>query len=188
MRLAASFGTGARTIYRDGKLAEAVEKLDPTVAKAVVNEDVKASRAAVAQLSRKSPAEQKEIVAKVQSGEAKTVQEAMKELDRPPEPEDLWLEALQEPYLLAIQAIQSASRHVKAVADLEKDGAHLAHLGTWSHIKGNLGEAVTHIKANKPAAGCPKCADYETRGDGCKACYGCGFISAVVHQGLTAKV
>ena len=78
MRLAASFGTGTRTINRDGKLAEAVAKLEPHVAKAVVNEDVKASRAAVAQLSRKSPAEQKEIVAKVQSGEAKTVQEAMK--------------------------------------------------------------------------------------------------------------
>lgn len=105
------------------------------------------------------------------------------------EPEaDHWLDPLQAPYEEAVSLIQKTKRIVKSIAELEKDGAHLAHLGTFRHIDANLKEAETHIKANKPAAGCPKCGDEETRGKGCKSCYGCGFISQVVHKGLTAKV
>lgn len=186
MELAKSFGTGSATIKRDGKLAESVKNMPEEVAHAVVNHEVKADRKDIEELAAKPPAEQKKIVKKVKSGKARSVKEA---LHPAPEPEaEHWLDPLQEPYEKAVKSIQEARRHVKAVSLLEKDGAHLAHLGTFNHIKKNLDEAETHVKANKPAAGCPKCGDDETRGKGCKSCYGCGFISQVVHKGLTAKV
>lgn len=77
-QLAKTFGTGASTIKRDGELAESVAKLAPDVATAVVDHKVKANRAAVAELATKTPAQQRKVVAAVQSGKAKSVQEVLK--------------------------------------------------------------------------------------------------------------
>jgi len=156
------------------------EKLTDKAAEILADTKAADNKTVLAQVAALPPAKPPAAAKRAAAGKPVT--------PKPKDEAEHWLDPLQEPYEEAVLSIQKAKRLVKAIAELEKDGAHLAHLGTFRHIEANLKEAETHIKANKPAAGCPKCGDDETRGKGCKSCYGCGFISQVVHKGLTAKV
>ncbi len=82
--LAEEVGVSSRTLQKDGQFAEAVDELAKPVKDAVMSGDLKASRADVQALAELPKSEQRKVVAAVQSGEAKSVKDAI----APPPAED----------------------------------------------------------------------------------------------------
>lgn len=168
-QLAKSFGTGARTIQQDGKLAESVKQMPEEVAHAVVNHEVKADRKDIEELAAKPAAEQKKIVRKVKSGKAKSVKEALhpKEVD----------ESLPE-HLRELAADKTLADYVKSLTATVKDIKRIGNeIGgrflVTAEIVDHLNQARNLIANGIFHCVCPRCNGKKS---GCHHCRKSGWL------------
>jgi ParB-like chromosome segregation protein Spo0J len=83
--VADSVGTTTRTVRRASKRTEAEKKLPQEVSDRIKSGDLKASQRDVIALAAKDHTEIKEAVATVDSGDCKTIHEALRQMDDTPE-------------------------------------------------------------------------------------------------------
>lgn len=167
--IAKSFGTGARTIVRDGHLAESVKQMPEEVAHAVVNHEVKADRKDIEELAAKPPAEQKKIVKKVKSGKAKSVKEALhpKEVDESL-PEHLRELAADKTLADYVKALTATVKEIKRIGN-EIGGRFLV----TAEIVDHLSQARNLIANGIFHCVCPRCNGKKS---GCHHCRKSGWM------------
>lgn len=163
-------GVTEKTVRNDAKFAEAVEKLEPEVREAVVNNEVKSSRKDVKELAEKPAAEQKKIVKKVKSGKAKSVKDALhpKELD----------ESLPE-HLRELAADKTLADYVKALTATVKEVKRIGNeLGgrflVTAEIVDHLNQARNLIANGIYHCVCPRC---NGKKNGCHHCRKSGWLT-----------
>lgn len=190
-KLGAETGVSGRTIKRDGQFAEAVDALAKPVKDAVLTGDLDASRADVQALAELPKAEQRAIAAKVKSGEAESIKEAISDAAPPPEKHKTIKdrEGNEVPqHLVATAESKWRADTVKLLNKLVEETKKnaLPPGGMWTNLEdavAGLHQARNVIVNSQFYCVCPSCKGARK---GCEDCRKSGWIPRWRHDEMNA--
>ncbi len=194
-KIAEETGVSEATVKRDAKFADAVDALAKPVKDAVLTGELGASRAEVQALAELPKAEQRAAVAKVKSGEAESIKEAIAEppVKEPEKPAEV-LDGENKPVPAKFREIFSRRSELRELeASLQAVAKQLDDkkndpLYAFIHVQGvtaDLDNAKRAIRFSKPHGVCGYC---KGAGKQCKACKGLGWLPKSIFKQAPAEM